>query len=199
MKAIPLKIKTVLLLLMLGFAFGSCSSDDDSASEDCINYMEDWTIIGKAQGNYVKASSSTNFDYIHGVDDATGGVWFFDAPDCYLGNRSKYYGATLTYSQFQKSAMSKQFEREDILIKSGDQQIFYQISTFPAEEWTDYSVKIDENSGWRYGTFKNNNSTAATKAQIEDVLSNVTKFWIRGEFEVGPDESGLAKVQIITE
>ena len=52
-----------------------------------------------------------------------------------------------------------------------------------------------DNGQWYYGLFDEN--TIATEAQIKDVLSNVTEFWIRGEFESGSDDGGLDKVEII--
>lgn len=94
--------------------------------------------------------------------------------------------------------MSDQFEREDIIFKSDEQQIYYEIATYLTEDWTNYSVKIDENNAWRYGDHQGEN-TLATKAQIKEVLSNVTDFWIRGEFEDGNDDGGLDKVEIIAE
>ncbi len=166
------------------------------------NNAEGWTIAGDAQDGYTEASYSPDEGVIEGfifaTDDITGGVWYFSAPDSYLGNKEDYYGATLKYSLVQNSAMSDQFEYEDIVFKNGDQQIYYEVSSYPTENWTPYSVKIDENSGWRYGTSEGENSTA-TKTQIDMVLSNITAFWIRGEFESGPDEGGLDNVKIITE
>jgi hypothetical protein len=213
MKTIQNKFKILFILFLAGATLTSCSDDEDpnpepSTNDNAIaeslfkNNAEGWTIVGDAQGGYIEASYSPDggviSGYIYADDDVAGGVWHFSAPDSYLGNKTNYYRATLTYSLFQNSAMSDQFENEDITFKSGDQQIFYQIANYPTENWTDYSVKIDENSGWYYGTI-DGEYTVATKAQIEEVLSNVTGFWIRGEYESGPDDGGLDKVEIIKE
>ncbi|MGO3260394.1 MAG: laminin B domain-containing protein [Mesonia sp.] len=209
MKTIQITFKPLYLLLILGLVFTSCSSDDDSpANDDAIvdslfrNDAEGWTIVGDAQGGFIEASYSPDGGiiegYIYADDDVTGGVWYFSSPNSYHGNKQEYYGATLKYSLFQNSNMSNQFAREDIIFKSDEQQIYYEIATYPTADWTNYSVKIDESSAWRYGTFEGEN-TLATKAQIKEVLSNVTDFWIRGEFESGSDDGGLDKVEIIAE
>lgn len=167
------------------------------------NFAEDeagWTIIGDAQGGYVAASYSpdggvTN-GYIYADDDVTGGVWYFKAPDTYVGNKLEYYGATLSFSQFQDSNMSDQFQAADIVFSNGEQKITYVHGedNYPSAEWTDYSIPISAESNWIKGDY--DSGIFATEAEIKAVLTNVTEFIIRGEFEIGPDNGGLDNVII---
>lgn len=202
------KIMRTSIILFLGIGMlMSCSSDDDQAevsdvinSDQFKNDASGWQIVGDAQGGYVEASYSPDGGvvdgYIFAKDDVTGGVWYFSSPSSYHGNKQVYYGATLSYSLFQDSGMSNQFLRGDVIFRSGEKTIYYQIANFPNATWTDYSVRINENSGWQYGEYDNGNEPLATKEQIQSVLSNVTDFWIRGEYETGPDKGGLDNVII---
>ena len=158
-----------------------------------------WTIVGDAQGGFVAASYSPDGGvtdgHIFAKDDVLGGYWYFAAPDTYKGNKTSYYGATLNYSIYQECAMSDQREKEDIFFKSGSKQVFFLLDSFPKTTWTNYSIKIDTTAAWYTGSI--NSKTKASKQDIMEVLENVTDFWIRGEFEHGPDEGGLDDVEII--
>ncbi len=201
-------LKSVIILTAL-FLFVACSSDDDSSTpapnEPIVssffeNDAEGWKIVGDAQGGYVEPSYSPDGGviggYIYADDDVAGGVWFFSAPSSYKGNKLDYYGATLEFNLFQDSNMSNQFEFDDILFRNGDLQITYlhDQSNYPTGEWTPYSIPIKSGSGWLLGDYQS--SEIATEEDIKEVLSNVTEFWIRGEFESGRDSGGLDKVII---
>ena len=195
--------------------FTGCSSDDGSGNDSDPKVIdpvivksqfksdaEGWTITGDAQGSYSAASYSPDggvFDgYIYADDNVQGGVWYFTSPSDYHGKKSEYYGATLKFSLFQKSNRSNQFESDDIIFKNGDLQITYvhKKVDYPGTEWTDYSVKISKDH-WLKGGY--NSGIMATESEIRAVLSHVTQFSIRGEFESGPDTGGLDNVKIIIE
>ncbi len=203
MKKITKNLHLVMLFIGSVALLMSCKKDKNDPEviiEDLFKKdASGWTIVGDAQGGYVEPSYSpdggVNDGYIFAEDNVTGGVWYFAAPNTYKGNRTEYYNKTLHYSLFQESSMSDQFEREDIIFKSGNKQIFYLASQYPTAEWTSYSVKINDANGWYVGSFQGNHSPA-TETEMKEVLSDVTDFWIRGEFESGPDKGGLDKVQI---
>lgn len=206
MKKQIFSLKKVSLFIFSALILVSCSKKEDAVPTS-NTIIEDqfktdasgWKIVGDAQGGYVEASYSPEGGVIHGYiyakDDVTGGIWYFAAPSSYKGDKSEFYGSKLNYSIFQESNRSNQFDAEDIIFKSGSKQIYFIIDQFPNETWTNYSVSIDESSNWYTGTFKGTHAKAS-KAEIKEVLSNVTDFWIRGEFESGPDLGGLDNVQI---
>lgn len=167
----------------------------DSFAQDAAG----WTIVGDAQGGYVVASYSEDGGvtdgYIYAKDDVLGGVWYFNAPDQYLGDKSEYYNATMKFSLFQESAMSRQFEKSDIIIDGGEKRISCQLPKFPGEEWEHYAIKINEEAGWVNGDF--DSGSKATKSDIQAVLENVTSLQIRGEFETGPDTGGMDNFEIV--
>ena len=159
---------------------------------------ENWTIKGDAQGDSAEPTYSPEDGvadgYIHAKDDAAGGVWYFSAPEKYLGNKKDFYGRTLSYSLFQKPQKNSQFDAPDIVLVNGEDEIHYSVKDYPDTTWTHYEVKISANDDWFYGNYKD--KTIATEEQIKKVLSNLEKFWIRGEYRSGADWGGLDEVVI---
>lgn len=200
---------TALFLFSIGFfVLTGCeeSEEPEPITDEPIKvdlFQKDaagWTITGDAQGGYTEASYSPDGGvkdgYIYADDDVAGGVWYFTAPSSYHGNKSEYYGATLKFSLFQESAMKKQFEKADIIFKNGSDEIYYlhDSNKYPGPDWTHYSVKISAGNGWFKGKYKS--EVEASEADIKKVLSNVTEFHIRGEFETGPDNGGMDNIVI---
>lgn len=157
-----------------------------------------WKIVGDAQGGYVEPTYMEDGGvvggYIHAKDDVAGGVWYFSAPQEYLGNKSSYYGATLRYSTFQYfPGNPNQFQNKDIIFKSPNSLIYYEyeMEEYPKDTWTHYAIKIEANKGW-----KKENGNPASSYDIKNVLKNLTEFSIRGEYQSGDDEAGLDNVRI---
>ena len=197
-----LKLLKPFYLLVFGFIlFSGCSSKNNYIIKSGFETNpEGWTITGDAQGEFSEASyadrAGVTDGYIFANDDVQGGVWYFTAPDSYLGNKSEFYGATLRFSLLQESRMSRQFESDDIIFKNGNDQItyVYDKKEYPDKEWTDYTVKISTDHGWFKGGYTS--KVMATESDIKAVLSNITQFSIRGEFETGPDTGALDNVKI---
>lgn len=201
MKTVQLKFKTVLILLLVACVFTSCNKKGVLVESRFLKDAEGWKIIGDAQGGSggrIEASyspdSGVQNGYIHAKDNATGGTWYFSAPKDYLGDKSEFYGATLNFNLFQKSAMNDQFENNDVVFKNGEKKITYRFKNYPGKNWTVYNIPINAESDWIRGNF--DSGETATQADIEDVLLNVTEFWIRGEYQSGKDEGSLDEVQI---
>ncbi|MDQ7917945.1 laminin B domain-containing protein [Mesonia sp. MT50] len=202
MKTPQLKFKTLIFLLLVGFAFASCGNANKKEAlveSRFLKNTEVWKITGDANGGKGEQAEAS-FDggvqdgYIFAKDDAAGGTWYFSAPQAYLGDKSNFYGATLNFNLFQHSAIKDQFENNDVIFKNGEKKITYAFKNYPKQDWTAYSIPIDADNNWMKGNF--NNEMPATKEDIKAVLSNVTEFWIRGEYESGGDEGGLDEVEI---
>lgn len=191
--------------LAFGVAFAGC--EEEPGSNDPVLEASDfqvdasgWKIVGDAEGGYIEPQYSSDGGatggYIFAQDDVAGGVWYFSAPSRYLGNRIDYYGATLRYSAYQESAFADQFDAMDIVFNGPAGQVFYahDATDYPEVEWTGYAIRIHEQAGWRFGSL--DDSVPATTQNMLDVLSDVSAFMIRGEFETGPDSGGLDEVSI---
>ncbi|MGV8814998.1 MAG: laminin B domain-containing protein [Gelidibacter sp.] len=200
MKHLITFLKPLFLSLFGLIIFTGCNSKNYIIKSDFATNTEGWTITGDAQGEFSEPSYATEGGvtdgYIFADDDVQGGVWYFTAPDTYLGNKNEFYGATLRFSLLQESKMSRQFVSDDIIFQNGNNQITYIFDkeNYPGKNWTEYEVKISADQGWFKGGY--NSKVQATEAEIKAILSNITQFSIRGEFETGPDTGALDHVII---
>lgn len=202
------KIKKLLLgvFVISVITFSACEEEEEQKEEgpDSSEFFEDadgWTIAGDAQGgsnleaSYSPFEGLDNSGYIYADDDVAGGVWYFVAPDKFLGDQSEFIGGKLSFYLIQKSALSDQFKSKDVIIEGGnDQEIYYDHASYPDTTWTHYEIHLDSTAGWM-----NSSDTEASASEIQSVLSDVQRLWIRGEFETGPDTGGLDKFQFIEE
>jgi len=195
------RLSIYLILTMSLVLFGCpCSIIDEPIEEtenttDFISGADGWTIEGDAHGGeglipeFSDVNGLDNSGYIFAKDDVAGGVWYFVAPEKYLGNKSAFFNGMMRYWLIQKSARTYQFLREDVIIEGISNErivINLPMENFPDTIWTKYQFTFNESEAW-----VDENNQAATNQKIKSVLSNVTKLKIRGEFEGGPDTGGL--------
>jgi len=165
-----------------------------------------WTVTGDAQEDHVEPDYSGqggNPDgLISAVDDATGGVWYFQAPAKYLGDASGTYGRALNFD-LRTNTVSRPFESFDIVLRGASLILGFDASPNPsADVWNEYSIRLDESAGWVVATsvseevFADFESLPApTRAQMRAVLGDLTQLLIRGEFQDGEDTGSLDNVQ----
>lgn len=138
----------------------------------------DWVETGGNPGGHVKA-----------VDDVQGGVWYWVAPANFRGDKSGFYGGTVTYDIYQSNRNS-QFSSDDIKLSGGGIDLVYDFGgeeTHPRTDWTAYSVTLDESDDW----VVDDTEEQATAAEIQTVLADVTRLHIRGEYVSGSDTGFL--------
>ncbi|WP_245565159.1 laminin B domain-containing protein [Spirosoma spitsbergense] len=180
----------VLVLLICGTHFTACTElitplfpisygfDDDAQGwEGSVGCKSGYSATGGNPGGYV-----------YGIDDATG-FWYFVASTEFTTTVRKAYGLQLSFD-LEQSAIDNQADADDIIITDGTLTLTHKTSYNPKTIWTAYSVKLDETAGWKKGKVK------ATKAELQQVLQNLTSLKIRGEFRSGPDRGGLDNVSI---
>ena len=155
---------------------------------------EGWRIIGDAQeGNanpdYNKKEGNPG-GYISADDDAAGGIWYWSAPKKFLGKKISAYGQKLEFS-LKQSSIENQFDADDIILLGNEKRIAFDLPDNPGIEWTDYSVILDENAGWKLNDI---NGLKVSKEDFIQVLNNLTTIYIRGEFIEGEDTGGIDSV-----
>jgi hypothetical protein len=164
----------------------------DPVVSDFSDGDEGWTILGDAQGETVDPTFSRTDGnpggHILAVDDITGGVWRFQAPQKYHGDFAAAYGQLLSFD-LRQSDTDDQFSSRDVLIQGGGLLIWFDTPQNPGIDWTSYSIPFEVNAGWL-----RNNNAAATEAEIRTVLADITNIQIRGEFRSGPDTGRLDNV-----
>lgn len=178
----------ILLLLFLPIISAAQTSTFDSSNEnwrasgDPTNTNAFWEPAGGNPGGYIRV-----------VDDAIGGLWYFDAPTRYTGNKCDAYGKYLRWDQFT-SDTTNQFNpvgTRDLVLESNTMTLVFDNLQNPGLAWTHFDVLLREDAGWRIG---NVNGLVPTQAQFQAVLANLSGLRIQGEYRSQADFGGLDNV-----
>lgn len=174
--------------------YSACSCQGGMITSYFNNDDEGWTIVGDAQNG--SATPDYNEEdghpggYLSADDNTTGGVWYWNAPEKFLGDRSSSYGKKISFS-LKQSSTSSQFDTSDIILRGNGKEIVFDLPDNPGKDWTDYTVDLDENAGWKYN---NLDGDTVSKDDFHKVMADLTVIQIRGEYVTGPDIGGLDTV-----
>ena len=149
---------------------------------------ENWTTVGDTAAPTWLATGGNPAGHIRATDSVGGITWFFRAPAAFYGDRSASYGGLLSFDMLQADT-SAQYDDRDVIMTGGGTTIWYDFTNNPGTTWTHYSAVLDDTGGWLFGAFAS--PVAATAAQIQTVLSNLSDLQIRGEFRSGADAASL--------
>jgi hypothetical protein len=130
--------------------------------------------------------------FLRAEDDVAGGTWYWAAPAPYLGDQSTAYQGTLSF-QLKQSPTTNQFEDEDVILEGAGQTLVFTLPNHPGEAWTAYALSLREGQGWKRGS---RDGEAASAADLQAVLGNVSRLWIRGEYVTGSDTGALDNVRL---
>lgn len=195
-KKISIYIGIAVIIVICFFLYKSCQNKVIASYFDQND--EEWIVVGDAQGGSAKPSYNDkegNPDgFISANDNATGGTWYWSAPEKFLGDKSSSFGEKFTFS-LKQSSTDKQFDGDDLILIGNEMRIVFNTSQNPDTSWTDYSVTLNEEAGWKYN---NLNGDAVSKNDFIKILSNLTAINIRGEFVTGEDTGGLDNVILYT-
>lgn len=111
--------------------------------------------------------------------------FYFVSPGTYGGNRSGYFDGTLRFDLQQTTTAASEQAAEVILTNNAGVSVYY----FPpapfqppaSPTWTTYSVVLNEDLGY-WKTSNSASGTAATGAQILNILTSLETIEIRGRF-----------------
>jgi hypothetical protein len=125
------------------------------------------------------------------LDDASGGTWYFLAPAKFTGNLSYLYGLNIQWRQLVSNANATGLS--DSVQIFGANGITMQIGvTTPGTAWTSYVVPVVQGQ-WRNA----NGNTVMAEQEIRNVLANVTKLRIRGEYYSSDDWGRIDDVALV--
>jgi hypothetical protein len=151
---------------------------------------EGWWANGDVHGMAWSSTVGNPPGSFHAVDDATGDIWYFIAPSKFLGNKSSYYGQTLSYDINISARDGSDWGSPDILL-TGNGLTLAWYDAFPVPgQWSSYTVSLTETGGW----LNLANSLPATQSEMLSVLSDIGSLWIRGEYLTGGDNAYLDNV-----
>lgn len=156
---------------------------------------DDWKVAGDAEdgsGDPQHLLSGGNpGGYLSANDDVTGGVWYWAAPEKFLGNKSSSYQKTLSFDLKQSSTES-QFEAADLILEGAGKKLVQALPTHPATDWTSYSINLKEGA-WKLDAPEGQSASAE---DLRSVLAELSLLWIRGEYIEGADTGGLDNVRL---
>jgi len=165
--------------------------DADAEGWGTLNDAEDftWTDVFGNPGGSIRAN-----------DQAAGIWWFFSASDAYLGDKSSFLGAELSWDIYGITGSQSTTNRADVMLFGADLEIGVNIPAEPVNgAWTSWSVIIDSVADWRIVSSTANGtltSTPATSADIQAVLADLQGLYIRGEYTSGNDASAIDNVRL---
>jgi hypothetical protein len=146
---------------------------------------EGWTIDGDATVSWEPAG------HLVATDQGLGVTWHFQAPAKFLGDLSVAYGRLFRF-ELKQSVLIREDQVYDrgVIFFGVSKQLWYSMGN-PNTVWTQYSIAITEAAGgWMLGSNISRSSNPASKDDIREALSAVSKILIRGEFHVGGGDVG---------
>lgn len=179
--------RKILIVLAMGgvcaaaFAGGGVSSTFDTDAEG-------WSTDKDARDFEWRAEGGNPGGHVHAIDIGTGQYWRFAAPPAYLGDKSPYYGGSISYDMRQTLAVGSVINQPDIRLIGGGVTIEYRFGVAPSGEWSGFSAVVAAGEGWT------RDDEPATEQDIRDALGALTELSIRGEYRVGSDSAALDNV-----
>lgn len=150
---------------------------------------EGWTLSnnGDLTAPMLVREGGNPAGHLCGRDEGNGDIWYFVAPQKFLGNMSGAMGKRLTFDLKQGSIFN-QVRGRDVVLNGGGLAVTWFIRFAPGLDWTPYSVRFDGTSGWRIDE-PSGTGADATEDELRTVLSDLNSVRIRGEFFDGLDDN----------
>jgi hypothetical protein len=172
---------------------GVCANAAGTVQSVFTTDTDGWLLAGDATTSMPTfvASGGNPDGYINGVDRTVGGVWYWQAPAKFLGDRSLSFAQTLSFDLRMRGS-GPLFAAPDVSLIGGGLTLHADLSPVPQNlDWTTYAVALSEAGGWKVNDLA---GAAATGPQIQQVLGALTALRIRGEFITGSDNGDLDNV-----
>lgn len=126
---------------------------------------------------------------VKAVDNATGGVWYWQAPAPFLGDQRSAYGRELRF-RLKSTPIQKPFAAPDVVLEGDGVTLVFDTPVNPGTDWTPYRVPLRAAAGWKHRA----SAAPATEDDLRKTLSGLRNLLIRGEFNTGFDEGWLDDV-----
>lgn len=187
-------VTTTVLVACLAVTGATTVSAQSEVVSEFDNDAEGWTVTGDAQTATPtwEATGGNPDGHIVSDDSVAGGVWYWNASERYLGDKSGFLNGTLEYD-LRVSANDSQFSDDDIVLEGGGTTLVYDHgdqSTHPRLDWTEYEVVLNaSDDGWT-----NETGGTPTRSEFDSVLSSLSSLEIRGEYKTGSDTGRLDNV-----
>jgi hypothetical protein len=185
--------RAVRASLILSLCFGSlgCGPSVPSfASSLFEGDDESWVIAGNgdsARPAFQATGGNGGNGNICATDALATDIFYFVAPQKFLGNASAAYGKVLLFD-LKTSSQFMLIKGRDVVLNGGGLALVQNFKEVPGRDWTPRSFALDDRSGWRLDS-STSTGEPATEDQIRTVLRNLTAIRLRGEFVDGPGDT----------
>ena len=141
---------------------------------------EGWSISNNGPGSTpnLMREGGNPAGHLCGQDQLDGDIWYFVAPQKFLGNASASRGKRLTFD-LKQGSIYNQVRGRDVVLNGGGLAVTWFSRFPPGLDWTPYSIRLDDTSGWR---IDEPNGADATEDDMKTVLGDLRSLRIRGEF-----------------
>jgi hypothetical protein len=155
---------------------------------------EGWKVVGDVKNALsipdYHATGGNPGGFLSATDEATGGVWYWKAPEKFLGSKGGALNKKLSFDLLQ-SDLNNQFDEPDVILESNDFILVYTLPSHPKTTWTSFSILFSADAGWKKDSPA---GSPASEDDLKKVLSKLTNLKIRGEFINGPDVGSIDNV-----
>jgi Mg-chelatase subunit ChlD len=148
---------------------------------------EGWKVVGDARLDRT-VDPTLDQGALKAVDSATGGIWYWQAPASYHGDKRAAFGTDLRF-RLRNTAVKQRFKAPDVVLEGGGLTLVFDLADDPGTEWTDYRVPLAR-SGWTHRA----SGKPASDPDLLKALGAVQNLLIRGEYNTGPDTGWLDDV-----
>ena len=156
------------------------------------NGDEGWFTYGDATNFTYHASGGNPGGYISAEDLRLDETWYFVSPDSWAGDWSSFLGATISFDlKLISGDTNKYYSAVDVLIDTegtGHAAVWSSGIDPVLGSWTHYEVRI----------YKSNFQIRGDRTW-DEIISNVTHLYIRGEHITGADIEGIDNIRISKE
>lgn len=135
--------------------------------------------------------------------DPDAGSWMFAAPPKFLGDQAAKLDGALRFSLGWVAIpplvdFPENFDPKVVIANRDTAIVFQQPADPEPEAWRTFDLALNETAGWRWvdDSTPMENLPLASRAQIAQVLTNVTALRILGEFVTGADWAFLDFVRL---
>lgn len=150
---------------------------------------EGWTLAGNGDTTRpeLMREGGNPAGHVCGEDAKDGEIWYFVAPAKYLGNQAERYGKRLTFELTQSNEFFLFNTPRDVILQGSGLAIATTFRFLPGREWTPYSLRLDDKSGWIYDE-PQGTGAPVTEQDFRALLGELTALKIRGEYYDGPKD-----------
>lgn len=172
--------------VLIALVAGACGGIPSRASSTFEASDEGWTISGNGEATkpVLEKEGGNPGAAICGQDAVEGDVWYFRAPEKYLGDASGSYGKRLTFDLRQDEFLY-QLSGRDVIVQGGGLAVTINLPLRPPKQWYPYSFVLSIADAWTRDDLSGH-GPPATEEELRTVLRDINSIQIRGEFYDGP-------------